>query len=119
MSSDVLIGLLLGIFLFSSVVVVWQIVLTLMEVRETVRTVKDITASVHKEVSPAIADINEIIHKSNLAMEEAGENYKHLRTNGRTFAKALKRAQGQARHYLAVGQAGVTKAVAVYRGEEQ
>jgi predicted PurR-regulated permease PerM len=111
MASWILLGILIGLTLASISVLCWQLVQVLLDLRQILGLVKDLT----KDVKPALQDVNEILHKSNLAMEEAGNTYQALGENAREAMTYLGKLKAGARHAFLVAKAGVEKGVEVFR----
>lgn len=111
MASWILLGILIGLTLASISVLCWQLVQVLLDVRQILGLVKDLT----KDVKPALQDVNEILHKSNLAMDEAGNTYQALGENAREAMTYLGKLKAGARHAFLVAKAGVEKGVEVFR----
>ena len=111
MASWILLGILIGLTLASISVLCWQLVQVLLDVRQILGLVKDLT----KDVKPALQDVNEILHKSNLAMDEASNTYQALGENAREAMTYLGKLKAGARHAFLVAKAGVEKGVEVFR----
>lgn len=113
MASWMLLGVLIGIFLFSSILVCWQLVMTILEVRGILKVVKELT----EDVKPTLHEVNEILRKSNLAMDEAGETYQTLGVKAKQARSGVNQLKLKAQNWVKSLQTGVQKAVAVYQGE--
>lgn len=111
MASWILLGILLGLTLASISVLCWQLVQVLLDVRQILGLVKELT----NDVKPALQDVNDILHKSNLAMDEAGNTYQALGENAREAMTYLGKLKAGARHAFLVAKAGVEKGVEVFR----
>lgn len=111
MAEYILFGVLVGIFLFSTVVVCWQLVMTILEVRGILKVVRGLT----EEVQPTLHEVNEILRKTNVVMDEAGDTYQSLGEN-------MSRAKGNAKnfkqriaHWKVVLATGAQKGLEVYQ----
>ena len=111
MAEYILFGVLVGIFLFSTIIVCWQLVMTILEVRGILKVVRGLT----EEVQPTLYEVNEILRKTNVVLDEAGETYQSLGEN-------VNRAKGEAgnfkqrvAHWKTVALAGVQRGVDVYK----
>lgn len=115
MANWILFGILIGIFLFSTIIVCWQLVMTILEVRGILKVVRDLT----EEVKPTLHEVNEILRKSNLAMDEAGETYQTLGEKAKQAKSGFERFKLKAQNWALSLQAGYERAVEVIRtGEE-
>lgn len=115
MANWILFGILIGIFLFSTILVCWQLIQTILEVRGILRLVRGLT----EEVQPTIHEVNEILRKTNLVMDEAGDTYQQLGENVQRTRSVLERLKVKARHYKIALGTGVQQAISVYqRGAE-
>ncbi len=115
MAEWLLLGLLIGIFLFSTIIVCWQLVMTILEVRGILKIVRGLT----EEVQPTIYEVNEILRKSNLALDEAGETYQSLGENVDRAKGGLGRFKQQLSHWLIVMQTGVHRGIDVLKTETE
>jgi hypothetical protein len=111
MGSWILLGVLLGLSLASISILCWQLVQVLLDVRQILGLVKGLT----EDIKPALADVNDILHKSNLAMDEAGQTYQALGENAREAMSTLSRLQNNIRHGLSVAGAGVSTGLSYFR----
>lgn len=115
MAEWLLLGLLIGIFLFSTIIVCWQLVMTILEVRGILKIVRGLT----EEVQPTIYEVNEILRKSNLALDEAGETYQSLGENVERAKGGLGNFKQQLAHWLIVMQTGVHRSLDVLKAETE
>lgn len=111
MASWILLGILIGIFLFSTTVVCWQIIVTILEVRGILKVVRELT----EETRPTLHEVNEILRKSNLAMDEAGDTYQALGENMRQARSTANKVQHKLQHVWLVARAGVERSLDVLR----
>ncbi len=112
-SNWILFGILIGIFLFSTIVVCWQLVLTILDVRGILKTVHELT----EEVKPTIHEVNEILRKSNLAMDEAGETYQNLGEKAEQARTGFGRFKNKVQNIALSLQTGLQRAKEVYNSE--
>lgn len=112
-SNWILFGILIGIFLFSTIVVCWQLVLTILDVRGILKTVHELT----EEVKPTIHEVNEILRKSNLAMDEAGETYQNLGEKAEQARTGFGRFKNKVQNMALSLQTGLQRAKEVYNSE--
>lgn len=115
MASWILFGILIGIFLFSTTIVCWQLIQTILEVRGVLKVVRGLT----EEVQPTLYEVNEILRKTNLVMDEAGDTYQQLGENVKRTRSMLERIKGSLQHYKLVLGSGLQEAVSVYQQGEQ
>lgn len=115
MANWVLFGILIGIFLFSTIIVCWQLVMTILEVRGILAVVKQLT----EEVKPTLHEVNEILRKSNLAMDEAGETYQTLGTKAKQAKSGFDKLKSKVQNWAIALQTGVERAVEVFQDGEQ
>jgi len=111
MASWILFGILIGIFLFSTTIVCWQLIQTILEVRGILKLVRGLT----EEVQPTLHEVNEILRKTNLVMDEAGETYQNLGENVQRTRSLFGRLQSKLNTYTAALGTGLNRAVEVYR----
>lgn len=111
MANWILFGILIGIFLFSTTVLCWQLVMTILEVRALLKTVHGIT----EEVQPTLEEVNQILHKTNLVMDEAGETYQNMGKNAKRAQNGMQKIKFKLNNYRASLQTGLQSAVNVYR----
>ncbi|PIQ28229.1 hypothetical protein COW36_04675 [bacterium (Candidatus Blackallbacteria) CG17_big_fil_post_rev_8_21_14_2_50_48_46] len=111
MASWILLGILIGLTLASVSILCWQLVQVLLDLRQILGLVKELT----QEVKPALQDVNEILHKSNLAMDEAGNTYQALGENAREAMGYLGKLKSGLRHCFLVAKAGVSKGIETFR----
>lgn len=111
MAEWVLFGLLIGIFLFSTTIVCWQLVMTFLDVRGILKTVHHIT----DEVQPTIHEVNEILRKTNLVMDEAGKTYQNAGQKAKRTKSGLEKIKHKLLGYKESLQTGVETAVQVYQ----
>lgn len=111
MANWVLFGILIGIFLFSTIIVCWQLVMTILEVRGILKVVKDLT----EEVKPTIHEVNEILRKSNLAMDEAGETYQNLGSKAKQAKSGFAQLKAKVQNWAIALRTGVERAVEVFQ----
>ncbi len=111
MAEYILFGVLVGIFLFSTIIVCWQLVMTILEVRGILKVARGLT----EEVQPTLYEVNEILRKANVVLDEAGDTYQSLGEN-------MNRAKGNAgdfkqrlAHWKIVAMTGLQKGVDVYK----
>ena len=115
MAEYVLFGVLVGIFLFSTIIVCWQLVMTILEVRGILKVARGLT----EEVQPTLYEVNEILRKANLVLDEAGDTYQSLGENvGRAKGGAGNLKQRIA-HWKVVLTTGLQKSVDVYKEGSQ
>ena len=112
-SNWILFGILIGIFLFSTIIVCWQLVMTILEVRGILKTVHELT----EEVKPTIHEVNEILRKSNLAMDEAGETYQNLGEKASQAKTGFGRFKSKVQNMALSLQTGLQRAKEVYNSE--
>jgi ABC-type transporter Mla subunit MlaD len=114
MASWVLFGILIGIFLFSTTIVCWQLIQTILEVRGILKVVRGLT----EEVQPTLHEVNEILRKTNLVMDEAGDTYQQLGENVKRTRSLFARLKDSLAHYRLVLGSGLQEAVSVYQQGE-
>lgn len=111
MAEYILFGVLVGIFLFSTIIVCWQLVMTILEVRGILKVARGLT----EEVQPTLYEVNEILRKANLVLDEAGDTYQSLGENvGRAKSNAGNFKQRLA-HWKIVLMTGVQQGVNAYK----
>lgn len=114
-SNWILFGILIGIFLFSTIIVCWQLVMTILEVRGILGVVRQLT----EEVKPTLHEVNEILRKSNLAMDEAGETYQNLGDKAQQARSGLSRFKQKVQNVVLSLQTGLQRALEVYQSEDE
>jgi hypothetical protein len=115
MASWILLGILIGLTLASVSILCWQLVRVLLDLRQILGLVKELT----HDVKPALQDVNEILHKSNLAMDEAGNTYQALGENARDAITYLGKLKAGGKHAFLVAKAGLEKGLEVFREGSQ
>ena len=115
MANWILFGILIGIFLFSTIIVCWQLVMTILEVRGILKVVRELT----EDVKPTLHEVNEILRKSNLAMDEAGETYQTLGEKAKQARSGFSRLKVKVRNWVLALQTGVEQAMEVYQHDGQ
>lgn len=111
MAEYILFGVLVGIFLFSTIIVCWQLVLTIFEVRSILKVVRGLT----EEVQPTLYEVNEILRKTNVALDEAGDTYQSLGENVNRAKSNAKGFQQRLAHWKTVLATGARKGLEVYQ----
>lgn len=111
MASWILLGILMGLTLASISVLCWQLIQVLLDIRQILGLVKELT----EEVKPALHEVQEILHKSNLAMDEAGQTYQALGENAREAISHLGKLKKGVQHYLLAAKAGLCQGIETFR----
>ncbi len=111
MAEYILFGVLVGIFLFSTIIVCWQLVLTIFEVRSILKVVRGLT----EEVQPTLYEVNEILRKTNVVLDEAGDTYQSLGDNVNRAKGNAKSFQQRLAHWKIVLATGARKGLEVYQ----
>jgi len=111
MAEYILFGVLVGIFLFSTIIVCWQLVLTIFEVRSILKVVRGLT----EEVQPTLYEVNEILRKTNVVLDEAGDTYQALGDNVTRAKGNAKSLQQRLAHWKVVVATGARKGLEVYQ----
>lgn len=111
MAEYILFGVLVGIFLFSTIIVCWQLVLTIFEVRSILKVVRGLT----EEVQPTLYEVNEILRKTNVVLDEAGDTYQSLGENVNRAKGNAKGFQQRLAHWRIVLATGARKGLEVYQ----
>lgn len=114
MAEYILFGVLIGIFLFSTIIVCWQLVMTILEVRGILKIVRGLT----EEVQPTIHEVNEILRKSNLALDEAGDTYQAMGQNLKKAKGGFAELKQRFSHWLIVARTGVNQGIQVFQEGE-
>ena len=114
MANWVLFGILTGIFLFSTLIVCWQLVMTILEVRGILKVVRELT----EDVKPTLHEVNEILRKSNLAMDEASETYQTIGSKAKQARYGLTQIKTKIQNFVISLQTGANKALAVYKEQD-
>ena len=111
MANWILFGILLGVVLVSAVVLSWQVILLILDIRSILRSVNGIT----ERLDPTIEEVNQILHKSNQVLDEAGNTYKNANQNlgdAKVKASSLKT---RIQHTVLSLKVGVSKGVEVFK----
>lgn len=111
MANWILFGMLLGIVTISGVVLCWQVVWLILDVRGILRTVNQLT----DRLDPTIQEVNQILHKSNQAMDEAGNNYKKAEKGLGEAKETANELTTKAKHWAVALKVGFKKSVEVLK----
>lgn len=111
MAEYILFGVLVGIFLFSTIIVCWQLVMTILEVRSILKVVRGLT----EEVQPTLYEVNEILRKTNVVLDEAGDTYQSLGDNMTRAKGNAKNLKQRLAHWKVVLMTGAQKGLEVYQ----
>lgn len=115
MAEYILFGVLVGIFLFSTIIVCWQLVMTILEVRGILKVVRGLT----EEVQPTLYEVNEILRKTNVVLDEAGDTYQSLGENMNRAKGNAKNFKQRLAHWKIVLMTGAQKGLEAYQADAE
>lgn len=121
--TDFVVGIIFAIVIMATCLVVWQLVLMIKELTDTLRSVRNLTDQIKHDIEPTMKEVQGVMEKVNGTMENLETLNKKVKSAQVKADKAwtsTKKTAGKAssrvKDYLLVAKVGVLTAVDVIKG---